>query len=124
MNKAREADTGHMPRLGEHAGDVPDRLLRLREVISEKHATVLLRKKAVETPQALGQRAYIKQVNDQQIARLSALDADRPGEKMNDGQIDVADIVRGFVVLDEAAGPVIGLDHEVVAGLHPGHDRD
>ena len=66
----------------------------------------------------------IKKVDHQQIARLGALDTDRPGEKMHNGQIDVADIVGGFVVLDEAPGPVIGLDHEVVAGLDPGHDRD
>ena len=34
-------------------------------------------------------------------------------------EIDVAHVVGGFVVLDEAAGPVVGLDHEVVAGLDP-----
>src|SRR5207249_1373827 len=41
---------------------------------------------------------------------------------MHDGEIDVTDIVRGFVVLDEAASRVIGLDHEIVAGLDPRHN--
>ena len=124
MDEPSDADVGHMPRLGEHARDIPDRLLRLREVIGEKTAAVLLGEEAVEAPQALGQRPHIKKVDHQQIARLSALDTDRPGEKMHNGQIDVADIVGGFVVLDETAGPVIGLDHEILAGFDPGHDRD
>jgi hypothetical protein len=38
---------------------------------------------------------------------------------MHDRQIDVAHVVGGIVVLDEAAGPVIGLDDEVVARLDP-----
>jgi len=38
---------------------------------------------------------------------------------MHDRQIDVAHIVGGIVVLDEAAGPVIGLDDEIVARIDP-----
>jgi len=37
-------------------------------------------------------------------------------------QVDVAHVVGAVVVLDEAAGPVVGLQHEVVAGIDPaGH---
>ena len=39
-------------------------------------------------------------------------------------QVDVADVVGGFVVLDEAPGPVIGLHDEVFARLHPFDDRN
>src|SRR5437660_10281839 len=110
MEEARKARARHMPRLREQAGDVPDRLLRLREVIGEKAAAVLLGKKAVEAPHALGQLAHIKKVDNQQFARLRAFHADRPGQEMHDGEIKTADVVTGFILLDEAAGPGIGLD--------------
>ena len=93
-------------------------------MIGEEAAAVLLGEEAVEAPQALRQRADVEQVDDQQVAGLGAFDADRPGQEVHDGEIDVAHVVRGFVVLDEAAGPVVGLDHEVVAGLDPGDNRD
>ena len=124
MDEAGEVDAGHVARMRVHARDVPDRLLRQREVIGEEAAAVLLGEEAVEAPQALGQRADIEQVDDQQIARLGAFDTDRAGQEVHDGQIDVANVVGGFVVLDEAAGPVVGLDDEVVARLDPGHDRN
>src|SRR5271170_3878168 len=34
-----------------------------------------------------------------------------------------ADVVRGFVVLDETPGPIVGLHHEIFARLHPCDDR-
>src|SRR5258708_27443337 len=43
---------------------------------------------------------------------------------MQDGEIDVAHVVDRFVVLDEAAGPVIGLHDEIISRLHPCDDRD
>src|SRR6202022_2635204 len=43
---------------------------------------------------------------------------------MHNRQIDVAHVIGGIVVLDEAAGPVDGLDDEILAGLDPRHDRD
>src|SRR5260370_2607396 len=43
---------------------------------------------------------------------------------MHDGEIDVAPVGGRFVVLDEAAGPVIGLHDEIIARLHPCNDRD
>src|SRR6266853_3324036 len=43
---------------------------------------------------------------------------------MHDGEIDVAHVVGRFVVLDEAAGPVISLHDEIISRLHPCDDRD
>ena len=83
-------------------------------MVGEKAAAVLLREEAVEAPQALRQRADIEQVDDQQIAGFGAFDADRTGQEMHDDEVDVAHVVGRFVVLDEAAGPVIGLDDEIV----------
>jgi hypothetical protein len=34
-------------------------------------------------------------------------------------QVDVAHVVGAVVVLDEAAGPVVGFQHEVVTGIDP-----
>ena len=47
-----------------------------------------------------------------------------PDRKCTMRQVDVAHVVGGVVVLDVAAGPVLGLDEEIVAGLDPGHDRN
>jgi hypothetical protein len=93
-------------------------------MIGQKAAAVLLGEEAVETPQAFLHRTDVEQIDHQQITRLGALDADRTGEKMHDRQVDVAHVVGGVVVLDEAAGPVIGLDNEVITRIDPRHHRD
>ncbi len=124
MNQAGEIHAGNVARRGVHALEVPDRLLRQREMIGQETAAVLLGEEAVEAPQALLQRSDIEQIDHQEIAGLGALDADRAGQEMHDRQVDVADVVGGIVVLDKAAGPVIGLDDEVVAGIDPRHHRN
>lgn len=90
-------------------------------MLREESAAVLLGEKSVEAPLALGFRADVEQIDDEEIAGLRALHADRPRQEMDDRQIDVAHIGGVVVVLDEAAGPIIGLDYEIIAGLHPGH---
>ena len=75
-------------------------------MIGQEAAAVLLGEEAVEAPKALLQRTDVEQIDHQQIAGLGALDADRTGQEMHDRQIDVAHVVGGIVVLDEAAGPV------------------
>ena len=124
MDQAGEAHAGHVARFGEHALEIPDRLLGLGEVLVEKAAAVVLRKEAVEAPLALGLGADIEQIDHEQVAGLGTLDADRAGQEVHDRQVDVAHVVGGIVVLDEAAGPVVGLDDEVVAGLHGRDHRD
>ena len=124
MDQPGKVHAGDVARRGVEALDVPDRFLRQREMIGQEAAAVLLGEEAVETPQAFLQRADVEQIDHQQIAGLGALDADRAGQEVHDRQIDVAHVVGGIVVLDEAAGPVDGLDDEIVAGLDPLHDRD
>jgi hypothetical protein len=124
MDQARKAHAGNVARRRVEALDVPDRFLRQREVIGQEAAAILLGEEAVEAPQALLQRTDVEQVDDQEVARLRALDADRAGEEMHDRQVDVAHVVGGIIVLDEAPGPVIGLYDEIVARIDPGHDRN
>jgi acetamidase/formamidase len=49
-----------------------------------------------------------------------------PGDLLvvHSGKVDVAHVVRTVVVLDVAAGPVVGLEDEVVAWLDPHGNRD
>jgi hypothetical protein len=93
-------------------------------VVGEEAAAVLLREEAVEAPQAVVLGADVEQVHHQQVAGLGAFHADRAAEVVHGGEVDVAHVVGGVVVLDEAAGPVVGLEHEVVAGLDPAGHRD
>ena len=95
MDEAGKVDAGHMARMRVHARNVPDRFLRLREMIGQKAAAVLLREEAVEAPEALRQRADVEQIDDQQIAGLGAFDADRAGEEVHDREIDIAHVVGG-----------------------------
>ena len=124
MNKSSEVHARNMTRGSVEAFEVPDRLLGEREVISEEPAAVLLGKEPVEAPLIIRKRADVQQVDDEQVSRLGALYPDRPGEEVHDRQVDVAHIVGGVVVLNEAARPVIGFDDEVVAWLHPSHHRN
>src|SRR6202171_3443090 len=93
-------------------------------MIGEESAAVLLREEAVETPHTLLHRADVEQIDHQQIAGFGALHPDRAGQEMHDRQVDVAHVVGGIIVLDEAAGPVIGLDDEIVARTDPRHHRN
>jgi|GEM_PF-7062047 len=124
MDQAGEVDAGDVARRGVETLDVPDRLLRQREVIGEEAAAVLLGEEAVEAPQALLQRTDVEQVDDEQIAGLGALDADRAGQEVHDREIDVAHVIGRVVVLDEAASPVDGLDNEIVTRTDPLDDRN
>ena len=124
MDQAGEIHAGNVARRRVEALDVPDRLLRQREMIGQEAAAILLGEEAVEAPEALLQRTDVEQVDHQQIAGLGALDADRAGQEVHDRQIDVAHVIGGIVVLDEAAGPVIGLDDEIVARVDPRNHRD
>ncbi len=124
MDQTCEVHAGNVARRRVEALDVPDRFLRQREMIGQEAAAVLLGEEAVEAPEALLQRTDVEQVDHQQIAGLGALDADRAGQEVHDRQIDVAHVIGGIVVLDEAAGPVIGLDDEIVARIDPRNHRD
>src|ERR1700733_5646191 len=124
MHEACEIDARHVTRRGVKALDVPDRLLRQREMLGEEAAAILLGKEAVEAPEAFLLRTDIKQIDHQKVAGLRAFDTDRTREEMHDRQVDVAHVIGRVVVLDEAAGPVIGLDDEIVARINPRHNRN
>jgi hypothetical protein len=124
MDQSGKAHAGDVAGVRIKSGNIPDRFLRQREVVGEKAAAILFGKESVEAPRALRENADVENIDDQKVARLGAMHTDRSGEKVNDAEIDIADIIGGIVVLDEAAGPVIGLHHEIFAGLHPLDDRD
>src|SRR5579871_1285319 len=123
MYESCEGHAGDVARGSVKALDVPDRLLRQREMFGEESPAVLLGEEAVEAPHALFHRPDIQEVDDQKIAGLRPLDADRTREEVHDRQIDIAHVVGRIVVLDEPACPVVGLDDEVVARIDPRHDR-
>src|SRR5208282_2317164 len=114
MNEAREVDAGYVTGMRIEAGNVPDRFLRQRKMVGEKAAAILLGEESVEAPQAVRLGADVEQIDDQQISRLGASYADRAGQKVYDGQVDVANVIGRLVVLDEPAGPVIGLHDKIV----------
>ena len=124
MNEAGETDSRNVTGMRVEAGNVPDRLLRQREMVGEKAAAVLLGEEAVEAPEALRQGTDVENIDNEEIAGLGAVDADRAGQKVHDREIDVAHIVGEFVVLDETSGPIVGLHHEVFARLDPLDDRN
>ena len=119
MDEAGEPDPGDVPGMRVEARNIPDRLLRQREVVGEKAAAVLLGEEAVEAPRALGKDADVENIDNEEIARLGAVHADRPGQKVHNAQINVAHIVGQLIVLDETSGPIVGLHHEVFARLDP-----
>jgi hypothetical protein len=103
---------------------VPDRLLRLREMVRQEATTVLLAEEAVEAPEAVGLGADVEQLNHQQVAGLGAFHAHRTRQIVHRGQVDVAHIVGAVVVLDESTSPVEGFENEVVTRLDPAGHRD
>src|SRR6476660_736242 len=106
MDQARKIHAGNMTRGRIEALDVPDRFLRQREMIGQEAAAILFGEEAVKTPEAFLERTDVEQVDHEQIAGLSTLDANRAGQEMHDREIDIAHVIGGIVVLDEAAGPV------------------
>ena len=118
VNQAGELHAGNMPRLGEHAVEVPDGFLRFREMLGEKAAAVLLGKEAVEAPLAFLEGADVEDIDHQQVAGLGAFHAHRAGQEMHLGEVHVAHVLGVVVVMDLAAGPVVAFNDEVVAGLH------
>ena len=124
VDQAGEAHAGDVPALGEHALEVPDRLLRRREVIGEEAAAIALREETVEAPEHVLLGADVEQLDDQQIARLGPLHAHRTGQVVHGGEIDVAHVRGIVIVLDRAAGPVVGLEDEVIARIDPAGHRD
>ena len=124
VDQPGEVHPRDVPAAGEHAFEVPDGLLRQREVIGKKAAAVLLGEETVEAPLRLGLGADVEQVNHQQVAGLGTMHTDRAGEVVHGGEVNVAHVAGVVVVLDRAGGPVVGFEDEVVARLDPAGHRN
>ena len=124
MNHAREADARNMARCRVDAVEVPAGLARVWEMLVEEPTAVLVGEDASEAPLRIFEPTDVVDVDDQQVAGLGTLDPERTAQVVHLGQVDVPDVVRGIVVLDLPAGPVIAFDAKLVAWLEPSNDRD
>lgn len=80
--------------------EVPDRLIRVREVVGQEAATVGLREDPGVSPalpwcltDLLGNRTEIEDVDHQQVDGLGTLHTDRPAEHVRAVQVDIADML-------------------------------
>jgi hypothetical protein len=121
-----------VPRGGHVAHEVPDHLVGIREPVGEEAAAVRLGEHAGVSPTHAGERSLVlliacvdlEDVDDQQIARLGALDAEGAAQDVHAGKGGVANIVRGVVVVDRAVEPLTAIRSEHVARLDAHHRRD
>ena len=67
---------------------------------------------------------HILNVYNKDITRLGSLDLERPGEIVDLGQIDVANVVCRIIVLDLAARPVDTLNLYCLSVLDRSSERD
>src|SRR5215211_3732947 len=133
VGDAGVADAGQVPGGGVLPVEVPDRLDGVREVVGQepprvgpgKHTRVAPAL-ARGRPLILGRlhRAELQDVDDQQVARLGALDLDWAAEHVGAGEVDVADVVGRVVVAELGVGPLPALDPELTDWLHEGGTRD
>ncbi|MNV69824.1 hypothetical protein D3C71_1627530 [compost metagenome] len=63
MDQPREIHAGNMARRREHAVEIPNGFLRMREVFGQEAAPIVAAEKAIEPPQAVGLGADVQQVN-------------------------------------------------------------
>jgi len=70
------------------------------------------------------QRLHILNINNEHIARLGSLNLEGPGEVVDLGQIDVANVVCRIIVLDLAARPVDTLNLYSLSVLDRSSERD
>jgi len=68
-------------------------------MVGQEAAAVLLRKEAVEAPHGFLFGTDVEQFDDQQVAWFCSVDADRAGQEVDGGEIDVADVVGTIIVL-------------------------
>ena len=125
VDDAGEGDPGHVPGGGLAAGEVPDHLVGVGELLGQEPAAVLGGEDAGVAPALAGQRAGVllrdradvEDVDDQQVSGLGALDPDRAGEHVHRRQRRVADVVGGVVVVDRPVEPLPAVDPDRVPGL-------
>jgi hypothetical protein len=72
----------------------------------------------------LRHRTEVKDVDDEQIARLGTLDVERPGQHVRMRQVDISDVVCGVVVADLPVGPFPAFDPNLLSWTDIGRWRD
>ncbi|KAJ3472235.1 hypothetical protein NLG97_g11165 [Lecanicillium saksenae] len=118
MNQAGEAHTWNVTAGTIDAIKVPDGLGRLWIMLIQEAASVLLGKDAGEAPGGVFKRLHVGDVDDKQIAGLSALDFKRPSQIMDLGEIDIANVVGAVIVANLTTRPVQAFDLNSLAGLN------
>lgn len=86
------------------------RYVRLRIYLIEEAAAILLREYAGEAPGLLLERLHILDFYKEHVAWLGGLDFERPGQVVDSGEVDVADVVCRVVVTNLSACPVEAFD--------------
>ena len=108
MHDAGKLHARNVARVGVDAAEVPDRLARLRIVIGEKTAAVLPGENSGEAPRRLPATTPTSRMSTTSRSPGSAPSTPiGPLRIVHLGQVDIAHVVGGLVVLDLAARPVV-----------------
>ena len=125
MHDARVGDSRHVPRGRHTALEVPDHFVGVGKLLGEEPAAVVGGEHTGVAPALTGQRprvllrdgSYVKDIDDEQVARLGALDGDRPAEHVHRRKRRVQDVLGGIVVVDGSVEPFAAVDAECVTGF-------
>ena len=88
----------------------------------EKPSAILVREDAGEAPLRVFEPPDIVDIDHEQVARLRPFDSEGTAQVVHLGKVDIANVVRGIVVLDLSTRPVVALYPELVARLELFHD--
>ncbi len=97
---------------------IPDGFRRFGMMIGEETAPVIAIKDTRETPFVALQGTNIQEINDQDVARLSAIDMDRATEDVNNLKIDITNIARVVVIFNLTVCPVFTLNPKNIPRIH------
>src|ERR1700712_457995 len=100
MRDAGELDPGDVPGRALLAREVPDRLVRVGEVVGEKASAVGLGEDSRVAPSLaggvadlLGYRTQVEDVDDEKVPWFGTFDVDRAGQHVCTGKVDVAHVI-------------------------------
>ena len=124
MDDAGPAHARNVSRAGVDPVIVPDCFARMRIMVDEKPAPVLLGKNSGETPGQVRQIADVQQIDDHQIAGFGAFDPKWSAQIMHLGQIDVANVIGAVIGGDLATRPIEAFDPEFCSRLIGFHHRN
>lgn len=121
-----------MTRGGNVAIEVPDHLVGIGEPLGEEAAAVLRGEHTRVAPAHSGERTLVlliarvdlKDVDDQQVARLGPLDVEGPREDVHAGKRGIPNVIGGVIVVDGAVEPLADIRAEYCAGLDRYGRRD